>query len=162
VPLSLFPEPLATWFQTHPTLLWAVGIFSAVSFLATLLSLPFILAKLPTDFFTDAYEHRRDQKREERPVRLWVRRVLLNTTGVVLIIAGIAMLVLPGQGILTIAVGLMLMSIPGKRRTARWLLRRPGIRPAATRLRGRFGKPPLVLDSEKPQRHRGDPVRNRR
>jgi len=151
--LSFLPEPIASWMRTHPTLFFAVGVFSFVSFVGTLLSLPFILAKLPADYFTDAYEDRRDEKRQDHPVRLWLRRIVLNSLGVVLVLAGIAMLVLPGQGILTIAVGLMLMSIPGKRRTARWLLRRPGIRPAAIRLRRRFGKPPLVLDPEclKPQ-----------
>ena len=37
-----------------------------------------------------------------------------NLLGFVLIVAGIAMLVLPGQGLLTIVVGVVLMNFPGR------------------------------------------------
>lgn len=54
------------------------------------------------------------------------RRIARIALGVVLVIAGIAMLVLPGQGILTILVGLNL--IKPDNAVVRWIRRRtPGI-----------------------------------
>jgi hypothetical protein len=52
----------------------------------------------------------------------------------------------PGQGILTILIGVMLLDFPGKRRLERWLVRRPAVFKGINRIRARFDKPPLVLD----------------
>ncbi|MCL4192956.1 MAG: hypothetical protein KJZ87_14575, partial [Thermoguttaceae bacterium] len=55
------------------------------------------------------------------------------------------MLVLPGQGILSIVIGLVLTDMPGKFRLARWIVGRPVILTAVNRLRARWGRPPLVI-----------------
>jgi hypothetical protein len=52
----------------------------------------------------------------------------------------------PGQGILTILLGIMLLDFPGKRRFEYWLVSRPKIFAAINKLRHRFSKPALVLD----------------
>ena len=56
----------------------------------------------------------------------------------------------PGQGILTMLLGVMLLSLPGKRRCEQWLVSRRRVRAGIDRIRGRFGKPPLVLDGDRP------------
>jgi hypothetical protein len=53
----------------------------------------------------------------------------------------------PGQGLLTILIGVMLLDFPGKRRLERWLLRRRGVLAAINKVRARYGRPPLVLDA---------------
>jgi hypothetical protein len=52
----------------------------------------------------------------------------------------------PGQGILTILLGLIMMDIPGKRPFETGLVKRPKVLQSINRLRERFGKPPLILD----------------
>jgi hypothetical protein len=52
----------------------------------------------------------------------------------------------PGQGILTILLGLMLLDLPGKRAWEQKLVKRPKVLQTINQLRGKFGKPPLVLD----------------
>ena len=52
----------------------------------------------------------------------------------------------PGQGALTILIGVMLLDLPGVRRLERWLVRRPSVYRTINRIRARFGKPPLVID----------------
>ena len=59
---------------------------------------------------------------------------------------GGAMLVLPGQGLLTILIGLLLLEFPGKRALERRLVARPGIKTFLDRIRARRGKPPLEVD----------------
>ena len=53
------------------------------------------------------------------------------------------MLFVPGQGLLTIIVGLTVMNYPGKFRLERWLVMRPRVLPALNWLRKRYGHPPL-------------------
>jgi hypothetical protein len=71
--------------------------------------------------------------------------------GLVLVLAGVAMLVLPGQGVLTLLIGVVLLEFPGKQ----WLLRRiagqPRVLGALNAVRERRGVPPL----EPPPARRG-------
>ena len=53
------------------------------------------------------------------------------------------MLVLPGQGLLTLAAGLMIMNYPGKYALERWLITRPYVLPAINKLRSRYDTPVL-------------------
>lgn len=86
-----------------------------------------------------------------------LRRVARNLAGAMLMAVGgvLALPGVPGQGLLTIACGLLLMDVPGKRGLERRLLRHPSVRDAVTALRARYGKPPLLLPE------RGDVPHNR-
>jgi len=68
-----------------------------------------------------------------------------NLLGAVLIAAGVAMIFLPGQGLATILIGVMLMDFPGKRRLEVWLISRRPVHKATTWIRARRGRPPLRL-----------------
>ncbi len=106
--------------------------------------LPWALARIPEDYFltTAAERHRR---RSRHPTGRTLIAVARNALGLLLVLAGVAMLVLPGQGILTLLAGLMLMDIPGKRRVELALLRRPSVGRAVDWLRARAGRGPLRL-----------------
>jgi uncharacterized membrane protein YbaN (DUF454 family) len=67
--------------------------------------------------------------------------LLLVALGIVLSLPGV-----PGQGILTILLGIMLLDFPGRRRLEHWLVSRQKIFSAINKLRQRFRKPALVLD----------------
>jgi hypothetical protein len=132
------------WIRAHEAVLWWLGATSVVTFLGTLIAVPLLVARIPSDYFAHR-KRRRTPWADQHPV---VRGVLLvgkNALGYVFIVAGIAMLVLPGQGILTIAIGIMLLDFPGKYRLERWLIvRRPVLR-SINWLRRRAKQPPLVL-----------------
>lgn len=64
--------------------------------------------------------------------------------GIVFLILGVCMLVLPGPGLIAIAVGVALTDLPGKRRAMFWLLSRPSVFHAINRIRRRCNKPPLL------------------
>jgi hypothetical protein len=53
------------------------------------------------------------------------------------------MLLTPGQGLLTLLTGLLLMDFPGKYAMERWLIGHPLMLRAINRLRARYGYPPL-------------------
>jgi hypothetical protein len=52
----------------------------------------------------------------------------------------------PGQGLLTILLGIMLLDFPGKRGLEYKLVSKPKVRDAVNKLRRKFGKPDLILE----------------
>ncbi len=75
-------------------------------------------------------------------------RIAKNLLGAMLVAIGLVLAIpgVPGQGALTILLGVMLLDFPGKRRIERRFVSRPRVRRAVDDLRGRFGRPPLVLE----------------
>jgi hypothetical protein len=78
----------------------------------------------------------------------WGAVILKNLLGVFLVGLGIILSLpgVPGQGLLTILLGLIMLDIPGKRPLEARIIKRPAVRAAINKLRARFNKPPLVLD----------------
>lgn len=74
---------------------------------------------------------------------LW--RVLRNAAGVVLVAVGAVLSIpgVPGQGVLTILVGLFLVDFPRRQQLERALARRPAVLESLNRLRARFARAPL-------------------
>lgn len=103
--------------------------------------MPLILVWLPADYLSAPS----DQSLVRRTGALWGYPywILKNLVGAIFIVAGIIMLFIPGQGILTIVLGLALISFPGKRRVIHRLFGHRRIFNAVNRLRARAGKPPL-------------------
>jgi hypothetical protein len=134
----------AGMFLSHTEILVAIGVFSALAFAGTLAAIPVLLVRLPHDYFMRDHGLSSKEKGRHRGVRLLLR-VVRNLAGVVLLAAGLAMLVLPGQGLLTVFISLTLLDFPGKRGMEVSLLRRPGVKKAVDSLRARWGHPPIEL-----------------
>lgn len=132
--------PALTW----GNVLIGVAIFLG-SFFLNLAIVSVILVKLPADHF------RKNRKTKfwagPRPALHAAKVIGKNIAGVLLVALGIVLSLpgVPGQGLLTILLGLMLLDFPGRERLEQKLLSKPTIVNTINRLRGRFGKPPLVL-----------------
>ena len=122
-----------------------VGIF-LVTFAANLALVSLILVKIPADYFQDSPGTKFLQ--HHSPAVRVLAIIGKNLAGVLLVILGILLSLpgVPGQGVLTILLGIMLLDFPGRRRFERWIVSRPKVRSAVNKLRQRFGKPPLELD----------------
>lgn len=125
------------------SLLLQLAIVSVVAFVGSLLAIPWILLRLPADYFDVRVP--RMFLAHTNPVLRSVAVVLKNIVGFILLLAGIAMLVLPGQGVLTVLMGISLMDFPKKRLLEAKLIGQPLVFSGINRLRARFGKPPLTL-----------------
>ena len=123
-----------------------IALGSIVSFIVGVLSIPFLVARIPADYFSHSHRHRMSQSAGHPMVRL-ILAGIKNAIGALFVIAGVVMLVLPGQGLLTLFVGLIIMNYPGKFALERWLIQRPYVMPAVNRLRARHGHPPLEVPS---------------
>jgi MFS family permease len=130
------------WIKENGVLLTWVSAASLVMFFLTPVVVGWIVIRLPPDYFAREQPH---------PARSWQRHRLLrpvvlvikNLVGVVLLLAGLVMLVTPGQGLLTIVVGLTLLSFPGKARLERWSATRPTVWRAINWLRQSAGRDEL-------------------
>ena len=135
-------EGLSAWLEDNSTLLVWLTVLSIASLVLSALLLPVVVVRLPEDHFVKGH-------REPRPKRgawQWLRLVGRNLAGFVFVVAGVLMLVLPGQGLLTILIGLLLVDFPGKRGLERWFVRRRGVLKFLNRMREKRGKPPLRLE----------------
>ena len=126
---------------------WWIASVSGLVFVGSLIVIPLLVARIPADYFTHRARHRTAWD-EHHPVVRLVLIIAKNVLGAALLAAGITMLVLPGQGLLTMAIGLMLLDFPGKYRFERWLVGRPPVLRSINWLRARRGRPPLRLDLE--------------
>jgi hypothetical protein len=124
--------------------LWVLGVLSLLLFFASLLALPWAVARIPHDYFVREQRQRATASRRA-PWLYWPLMLMKNVLGIVLLLAGLAMLVLPGQGLLTLLAGLLLMNFPGKYRLERALIERSAIHRSVNWLRARRGVLPLRL-----------------
>lgn len=128
-----------SWLREAAQSPWVMGLGLALLVLgvASLIALPILLVRIPSDHFVAPAKKVRVGSLQ------WFGRIAKNLVGALLLLLGIAMLVLPGQGILTILGALVLLDFPGKRRLERWLVLRPRVLTSLNRLRARAGRPPF-------------------
>ena len=122
-----------------------VGLFF-LSFGLSFLAIGIVVVKVPENYFSSHYE--RDFLPDSPFLIRWGAVILKNILGVVLVIIGIILSLpgVPGQGVLTILIGLIMIDIPGKRPFEARIISRPTILGAVNNLRAKYNKPPLVLD----------------
>ena len=123
---------------------WGLGVSVALA-LGSFALVTAIVVSWPPDHFTRPggvrfWEHRHPIVRMGGLVGKNAGGALLVALGAVMALPGV-----PGQGFLTMLIGLTLIDFPGKRRLERRLVGRPAIKNAIDRLRARFGRPALEL-----------------
>ena len=124
-----------------------ISIGSGVCLLLGAIAVPWIVVSLPKDAFSNL---KRPAWLDQQPVVVRLPlRLLKNLLALVLVLLGIAMLVLPGQGIVAILLGVMLGDFPGKAWLQHWILSRPKVMKSLNWLRRKFQKPPLESPSAK-------------
>lgn len=130
---------------TWSKILVGVGLF-LLSLAFSFASIAFVMVKLPAHYFSSHYTD--DFLTGRKWYIRWSAMIFKNIFGVFLILLGIVLSLpgVPGQGILTILLGLIMLDIPGKRPLEARIIKRPAVHAAINNLRARFNKPPLVLD----------------
>ena len=139
-------DTLIQWIDTNQMLLTSIALSSLFISVASLALLPWLVAQIPYDYF--AHDRREpSQWKAVHPIFRFAVLVLKNIVGFTLLLAGIAMLVLPGQGLLSILMGLVLMDYPGKFQFERKIVSRPKLLQFINWLRSKQKQPPLTLNT---------------
>ncbi len=121
----------------------ALTVLSIVFFVGSLIAIPFILVRLPADFFDIRVP--RPWMEDHHPVLRVMGHLVKNVVGAIFLFAGFLMLFLPGQGILTMLIGISMLDFPGKRKVEAKLIGQPAVLHALNGMREKFGKPPLII-----------------
>lgn len=131
---------MASWFESNETLMiWMLGM-SLVIFLGTLIAIPAVVVWMSPNYFIKVEK----SGLPKTPLRI-LGRTIKNLLGLIFLIIGIAMLLLPGQGLLTIFVGLSLLNFPGKQKLELGIMRLQGVRTSIDWLRYKAKKEPLEI-----------------
>jgi hypothetical protein len=134
------------WLQEHHLIVSVLLGLSALMFAGTLVAVPWIVLRLPVDYFSRPAGARWKHANIHPVVRV-IYLFLKNAAGLVLVIAGLLMSLpaIPGQGILTVIIGLTLLDFPGKRRLELRIVGLPPVRKTLEWIRERGNKPPLQI-----------------
>lgn len=116
---------LYSYLLTHSTLFFAIAIISLIMLTLCFLALPYVVALIPDDYFEQG-KRPPYFSQSPHPIRLLLL-VAKNIIGLLLVLSGIAMLFLPGQGLLTLLIGMIFLDYPGKYQLERKLLSYPSI-----------------------------------
>lgn len=118
-----------------------LAFFSLITFFLSLIAIPWIVGRLSVDCFIRVLEFKPPPK---ITTLLLLGSVLRNICGIFLLGTGIAMLFLPGQGILTILIALLLLSFPGKSVMIKYLVNKPAIQKSLDWIRKKRGRPTFI------------------
>ena len=127
-------------------LLFLLGSLSILILITSVFMMVLIISFLPEDYFKSENRNLISNVQNSRyPLLKFLVLITKNFFGILLLLSGILMLVLPGQGILTIITGLVFMDYPGKYKFERKLLRQKGVINSINWIRSRLRKPPLKV-----------------
>ena len=128
----------------HENVFIWLAIGSFIVFIVSILLIPWIVTRIPSDYFT----HPKRQKYlwSDQPLAIRLLFIFLkNILGVILVLGGIVLLLLPGQGILTILIGLIIMDFPYKYKVEIWIIKHPFILRVINKLRSKVKQQPLEI-----------------
>ncbi|SDX92713.1 PGPGW domain-containing protein [Nitrosomonas sp. Nm33] len=124
-------------------ILIGITIASVIGLIGSVIAIPIILVRLPADYF-DLRIPRHWMKNHHPALRV-IGLIIKNLVGCVFLLAGFIMLFLPGQGVLTMLIGISLLDFPKKRELEARIVSQPSILKAINSIRHRFNKPSLIL-----------------
>jgi len=134
------------WIRQHETVFAWVGAVSLVSFIVSFIAVPIVIRRMPHDYFLEKSPRTDDIRNRHSFLRLFFH-LLKNLIGGILFAGGVLMLLTPGQGVLTMLIGLLLMDFPGKRGLEIRIMRLKPVKKTVDWIRERAEKPPLILPS---------------
>jgi len=124
-------QGIATW----------VALFSVFTFILSLILLPYIIRKIPSDFFLKLSKEQ--PKLKGYNVKSVLIILLRNIFGILLFFLGVAMLFLPGQGVITIFVSFLLIDFPGKKSFITYLTGKKSVQYSINWVRKKVKKNPI-------------------
>ncbi len=120
-----------------------IGLVSGVLMAISLFLTPYIVSRLPVDYFIHE-QHHTPRKNRRHPAIGFVLDGIKNVLGALLLVLGLLMLPGPGPSFIIIAFGLSMMNFPGKYRLKRRVAGHPWILRDLNAIRRKHGQPPFI------------------
>lgn len=117
---------------------------SIVSLIISILIIPVLLIKMPCDYFMIKHIDY-VKNRVRHPILRFIIHLIKNSLGTIFLLSGIVLLFIPGQGILTILIGVSLLDLPFKRKIEYKIISKPVVLNFVNRIRRRAGEAALEV-----------------
>ena len=141
--MEIILEQIIGLIDDYKSVIFWLGLLSFLIFIFSLVTIKWLVALIPSDYFVS----KKDSKFKSKYPFTWlISMIIKNIIGYVLIIGGILMLVLPGQGLFTIFIGLMMSNYPGKYYIEKKFIAIPSILKTINWLRKQSNKEPIVIN----------------
>ena len=118
---------------TYKQILLIVSVLSIIALVLSPIVFHQIIIRLPQDYFIQT-------KDDRKPLSL-----LRNLAGMILVAVGLAMFVLPGQGLITFVIGLSLINFPGKRELQLRIIKNSKFQKSINWFRMKSSKQPFIF-----------------
>lgn len=135
------------WFAEHNDILVIVGVFSFSSAILIIAAVVILINLIPPDFFLKERKTVIPPRYSSYFSPVVTAVIIKNILGLFLFIFGLLMLFLPGQGLLTIFISLLLIDFPGKWKLIQYFIRKKKVISVMNWVRHRFGQASLLLPS---------------
>ena len=140
--MEIIFEHIFKLFENYKSLIFLLSVISLLIFIFSLLSIKWLVSLIPSDYFI---EKKPSKFKSKYPLIWLISMIVKNLIGYVLIVGGILMLVLPGQGLFTIFIGLMMSNYPGKYFIERKFIAIPNVLRTINGLRKKSNQNPLRI-----------------
>lgn len=124
----------------HASVLAWMSVVSLAGVVFGLLGVSRLVCWLPSNYFI-GFENPKTAPKLFRPQI----QIAKNLAGGILVCLGLVMLIVPGQGLLTLFLGLAIMNFPGKRKVIHFLIRLKTIQNSLNWIRRKKGCPPFIF-----------------
>ena len=133
------------WVHIHKIAFWWIGTLSIATFVGTLIIIPILIVRIPADYFKRRRQKQKSCYKNQYAAICFIGTVFKNLLGALFVVAGLAMLFLPGQGLITILIGIMLLNFPGKVALQLRIVQQPSVLRAINWMRTKADRPLLEL-----------------
>lgn len=133
------------WIRIHESALWWIGTLSMATLVGTLIVIPILVIHIPSYYFRRERQNPDSHYHGKYSLIRLIGLVLKNLLGIIFVLAGFAMLLLPGQGFITILIGVMLLNLPGKFALERRIVQQPTVLRAINWIRSKANQPALEV-----------------
>ena len=140
--MEIIFEHIFKLFENYKSLIFLLSVISLLIFIFSLLSIKWLVSLIPSDYFI---EKKPSKFKSKYPLIWLISMIVKNLIGYVLIVGGILMLVLPGQGLFTIFIGLIMSNYPGKYFIERKFIAIPSVLRTINWLRKKSNQNPLRI-----------------
>jgi len=131
------------WVRIHETAFWWIGTLSMATFVGTLIIIPILIVRIPADYFKRKKQKPEPCYKNHYAAICFIGLVFKNLFGIIFVLAGVAMLFLPGQGFITILIGIMMLNFPGKFALQLRIVQQPTVLRTINWIRTKAGRPDL-------------------
>jgi len=138
------------WVYIHEIAFWWIGILSLAAFVGTLIIIPILIVRIPANYFRRERQKPNPCDKNQHAAICFIGLVCKNLFGAIFVLAGVALLFLPGQGFITMLIGIMMLNFPGKFRLEQRIVQKPTVLHSINWIRTKAGRPALEIPKGSP------------